>query len=234
MIKNKKFYNEILENVYPLFVILDRYNGTYSHGKFTAWNCYIDEIPKEIDDSDDECGVFWNEVIKNGYIFKKYDNFGNYKEIYIGIGETPEKAILDLYSKLNKEIDVLSFNFIKNLLLEDGYFKESDFNPNENADDNFLFCLNVTNEIKRKIEQMKHEKIIFDIKPDIKFVTLSKTPFLILSKYKKLPENLNFKDIEKYYDEEYVYLWDVYDIKNIKCFKIDINESNYLKITKMQ
>jgi hypothetical protein len=234
MIKNKEFYNKILENVYPLVVISDRYNGTYSHGEFTAWNCYIDEIPEEIDDSDDECGVFWNEVIKNGYVFKKYDNFGNYKEVCIGVGETPEKAILDLYSKLNKEIDVLSFNFIKNLLLEDGYFKESDFNPNENSDNNILFCLDVENEIKRKIEKMKHLDCGVDLPPDIKFVTLSETPFLILSKYKKFPENLNFKDIDKYYDKNAVYLWDVYNINNIRCFKIDICESNYLKITKIQ
>ena len=91
---------EILENIYPLIVISDRYNGTYSRGKFTAWNCYIDEVPQEIDDDDSECAVFWNEVIKNGYVFKKYDSFGNYKEIYIGIGKTPEEAILDLYCKL--------------------------------------------------------------------------------------------------------------------------------------
>jgi hypothetical protein len=234
MKKDKKFYNEILENIYPLVVISDRYTGAYSQGKFTAWNCYIDEIPEEIDSSDDECGVFWDEVIKNGYVFKKYDNFGNYKEIHIGLGETPEKAILDLYSRLNKEIDVLSFNFIKDLLLEDGYFKESDFNPNENSDNNVLFCLEIVNEIKRKIEKMKHEKIIFDIKPDIRFVTLAETPFLILSKYKKLPENLDFKDIEKYYDENHVYLWDTYDINNIKGFKINISEQNYLKIKKIK
>jgi len=166
-------------------------------------------------------------------VFKKYDNLGNCKDIYIGIGETPEKAIFDLYYKLEKEIDILNFNFIKNLLLTNGYLKESDFNPEGNSNKHILFCLNILNEIKRKIEQMKHIQHIFDIAPDIKFVTLSELPFLILSKYKELPKDLNFKDIDKYYDKTAVYLWDVYDISNIRCFKIDLSENNYFKIQKI-
>jgi len=231
--KTKKIYDNIVKNIYPLVIISDRYTGAYSRGRYTAWNCYIDEIPIEIDGDDMECYEFWDEIIKNGYVFKKYDNFGNCKDIHIGIGETPEKAIFDLYYKLEKEIDTLNFNFIKNLLLTNGYLKESDFNPEGNSSEKILFCLNILNEIKRKIEQMKHTPHIFDIAPDIKFVTLSELPFLILSKYKELPKDLNFKDIDKYYDKNAVYLWDVYDINNVKCFKIDLTENNYLKIQKV-
>jgi hypothetical protein len=231
--ETKKIYDEIIKSIYPIVIVADRYGGMYSRGKYTAWNCYIDEVPIEIDGDDMECYEFWYEVIKNGYVFKKYDNLGNCKDVHIGIGETPEKAIFDLYYKLEKEIDTLNFNFIKNLLLTNGYLKEFYFNSDENSNEQILFCLNILNEIKRKIEQMKHIQHIFDIEPDIKFVTLSELPFLILSKYKQLPKDLNFKDIDKYYDKNAVYLWDVYDINNIRCFKIDLSEDNYFKIQKI-
>ena len=68
---------------YPLVVINDRYSGAYSGGGFTAWNLYVDEIPTDIDDSDNECMEFW---ITN--------------KIPVGIGSNPEEAIEDLKRKL--------------------------------------------------------------------------------------------------------------------------------------
>ena len=73
--KTKKIYDNIVKNIYPLVIISDRYTGAYSRGRYTAWNCYIDEIPIEIDGDDMECYEFWDEIIKNGYVFKKYPSF---------------------------------------------------------------------------------------------------------------------------------------------------------------
>jgi hypothetical protein len=39
--------NETL--LYPVTVIKDRYNGVYSKGKWTAFNCHADDIPLGID-----------------------------------------------------------------------------------------------------------------------------------------------------------------------------------------
>lgn len=32
-------------HMYPLVIVSDRYGGCYSHGKFTVWNCYPENIP---------------------------------------------------------------------------------------------------------------------------------------------------------------------------------------------
>lgn len=69
--------------LYPLTIALDRYNGTYSGGIFTAWNLYPQDVPEEIDSDDVSCCVF----------------FENTKIIY-GRGETPENAVIDLMNRL--------------------------------------------------------------------------------------------------------------------------------------
>ena len=71
--------------IYPLTIIKDRYTGVYSGGKYTAWNMYHDEIPKEIDEDDVTCINFWA-----------------YNDIPVGIGETIYSAIESLKENLKK------------------------------------------------------------------------------------------------------------------------------------
>lgn len=74
------------EDIYPLVIIEDRYTGVYSNGKYTAWNMYFEDIPKEIDEDDVTCHNFWHS----------YDGI-------VGLGKTPNEAIDDLHKKLNVE-----------------------------------------------------------------------------------------------------------------------------------
>ena len=62
--------------------MLDRYNGTYSGGKWTAWN--LSYVPSKIDADDTECADFF---AKNMIVY--------------GRGETPQEAIDDLKMILN-------------------------------------------------------------------------------------------------------------------------------------
>jgi len=66
-----------MSDIYPLVVVLDRYNGTYSGGKWTAWN--LSYVPSKIDADDVECADFFSE-----------------NTIVYGRGETPQEAIDDL------------------------------------------------------------------------------------------------------------------------------------------
>jgi hypothetical protein len=75
-----------MEKVYPLTIVFDRYSGAYSGGVYTAWNLEAHRIPEEIDGGDVGCMKFW------------YDN-----EISVGRGETAEKAVESLISKLKQE-----------------------------------------------------------------------------------------------------------------------------------
>lgn len=72
----------VFGEIYPLTIIRDRYNGTYSGGKYVAFNAQPCDIPDEVYGGDMDCSNFWEEV-----------------DIPYGIGETPEKAVLDLISK---------------------------------------------------------------------------------------------------------------------------------------
>ena len=73
-------------DIYPLVIIKDRYTGVYSNGKYTAWNMYFEDIPREIDEDDVTCHNFWHSY--NGIV---------------GLGKTPNEAIDDLHKKLNVE-----------------------------------------------------------------------------------------------------------------------------------
>lgn len=79
-------YPATIYNIYPLTVVKDRYTGTYSGGKFTAWNLEPNEVPLEIQDSDVPCACFWRGE----------------KEVLAGRGEAPILAISDLCRRLNK------------------------------------------------------------------------------------------------------------------------------------
>lgn len=74
-----------IDDLYPLTIVLDRYCGTYSGGKYTAWNLDASEVPPEIYSDDVTCAIFWS---KNNFQF--------------GIGCTPENAIEDLKEKIYK------------------------------------------------------------------------------------------------------------------------------------
>lgn len=69
--------------IYPLTIILDRYNGIYSGGKFTAWNKDFDQIDERVNGDDVSCNDF----------FSDNDEYGR--------GDTIEEAISDLSRKLN-------------------------------------------------------------------------------------------------------------------------------------
>lgn len=76
---------KIVEEPYPITIIADRYNGTYSGGKWTAWNQDFYDIPKEIDGDDVTCFEFWNDNME-----------------VVGLGNTPEEACLDLITKIRR------------------------------------------------------------------------------------------------------------------------------------
>ena len=73
----------IEDKIYPLTIIADRYNGTYSGGQYTAWNLIAEDIPPEVDGDDVDCYEFWltNKMI-------------------CGKGRTLKEAVADLYIKL--------------------------------------------------------------------------------------------------------------------------------------
>ena len=83
---------EICNEIYPLTIVADRYGGTYSGGQYTAWNCFSDEVPKEIDETDLVCASFWNE-----YYFMR-----NYVYRQSGVGDTIIEAVLNLYINIEK------------------------------------------------------------------------------------------------------------------------------------
>ena len=73
-------------DIYPLTIVCDRYNGTYSGGKYTAWNHYVDEIPHEIESNDCTCRAFWW--------------CGESEQYTVGKGETIAEAVADLARKM--------------------------------------------------------------------------------------------------------------------------------------
>ena len=91
LLKLSKEKTQINTDIYPLTVVADRFNGTYSNGKFTAWNCNPCNVPEEIYTRDDAF-YFWSDVYTNGYD-RDVPNFG--------IGNTIEEAISNLVDKLN-------------------------------------------------------------------------------------------------------------------------------------
>lgn len=73
------------DDIYPLVIIEDRYTGVYSNGKYTAWNMYFEDIPREIDEDDVTCRNFWHEC-----------------EEIVGLGDTPNEAVEDLRQKMGR------------------------------------------------------------------------------------------------------------------------------------
>lgn len=82
---------KIYDDIYPLTVVMDRYNGTYSGGVFTAWNLDFDEVPWQICSSDTTTWDIFDDI-KNGC-----------RNIVYGVGNTPDLAVKDLWNKLNSK-----------------------------------------------------------------------------------------------------------------------------------
>lgn len=76
--------NQNIKEVFPLTIVFDRYGGIYSNGKYTSWNLYPHQVPKEINSNDITCMCFWDD-----------------NKIIVGIGNTPNEANNDLIFKLN-------------------------------------------------------------------------------------------------------------------------------------
>lgn len=70
----------------PCVITLDRYNGVYSGGKWTAFNEW--SVPPGAEDSDMECQEFW-------------DSYKN----PVGKGATPADAFQDLVKQLEAKDD---------------------------------------------------------------------------------------------------------------------------------
>ena len=77
--------------IYPLTIICDRYNGTYSGGKYLAFGLDHWDIPDEIGGGDPDEDEFFNYSDKH----TKY---------IIGKGDTPQEALEDLNCLLNPNI----------------------------------------------------------------------------------------------------------------------------------
>lgn len=72
---------------YPLTIISDRYNGSYSEGKFLAFPLSFNKIDKAVNGNDIDCVCFWID----------YQGF-------VGRGNTPNEAYENLIFNLKKKI----------------------------------------------------------------------------------------------------------------------------------
>lgn len=80
---------EFCYETYPLTIVADRYNGAYSGGAYTAWNCEPHDIPFDIFGDDVTCAQYWDYVRAE-------------KLSFVGVGGSPREAALDLYIKRAK------------------------------------------------------------------------------------------------------------------------------------
>jgi len=82
---------ELELEIYPLTIICDRYNGSYSQAKYLAFPLDHWSIPEEIGGADPDEDGFWNYTDRH-------------KEYIIGKGDTPQEALKDLNCLLNPNI----------------------------------------------------------------------------------------------------------------------------------
>lgn len=92
LIKNLK--TEHNTDIYPLTIVKDRYNGTYSKGKYIAWNCSPYAVPQTT--YTDDAWYAWDNI---------YGMENNPETEYplFGVGDTIESAISNLANKLNNK-----------------------------------------------------------------------------------------------------------------------------------
>ena len=88
------------EDIYPLTVVRDRYNGTYSGASYLAFNLDSNLVPSEVHDSDVPCSYFWDLIDEGNFVEGKVAR--DYRDIvkYVGKGATIEDAVVDLYRKM--------------------------------------------------------------------------------------------------------------------------------------
>ena len=79
-------YQKLVDKIYPITIISDRYSGTYSGGEWTAWALDPWNLPDGIFDSDVECAVAWRNLKEDRKRGK----------LAFGVGNTPEEALRDL------------------------------------------------------------------------------------------------------------------------------------------
>lgn len=82
-----KFEPDIFNAIYPLTIVADKYGGVYSGGKFLAFNCLPNEVPKDINEDFPYCRNFWMSR-RTSY------------EPKTGKGQTVEEAVENLYRQL--------------------------------------------------------------------------------------------------------------------------------------
>jgi len=88
-----------IEKVYPLTIVEDRYNGTYSGGVFLAFPLQYRDMPEEPAANDCDCAAFWNSENELEYLIGKGTNPNDaalnlqnrYISQYIQLGGEPEK-----------------------------------------------------------------------------------------------------------------------------------------------
>ena len=88
------------EDIYPLTVVRDRYNGTYSGASYLAFNLDSNFVPSEVHDSDVPCSYFWDLIDEGNFVEGKVAR--DYRDVvkYVGKGATIEDAVIDLYRKM--------------------------------------------------------------------------------------------------------------------------------------
>lgn len=141
-----------LRHLYPLTIIPDRYNGTYSGGLYTVWKHHAENVPSEIYSDDTTCSEFWSYEVENRNDF--------------GVGDTIQEAIDDLYYKSsNPLIYVKNDMWFAKQNLENLYENNLDYNGGG------LSCHAVTsreaydalerfNKARREFKEQREKKIM--------------------------------------------------------------------------
>ena len=75
----------MINNIYPLTVIYDRYNSSYSGGKYVVFNLESLDIPKKIFGDDNVAIKFWKHC-----------------KIIVGVEGNPDNTIKNLIKNLRK------------------------------------------------------------------------------------------------------------------------------------
>ena len=93
-------YELAQDDIYPLTVIRDRYNGTYSGASYLAFNLDSNLVPSEVHESDGHCSYFWDLIDEGNFVEGKVAR--DYRDVvkYVGKGSTIEDAVVDLYRKM--------------------------------------------------------------------------------------------------------------------------------------
>lgn len=86
--------------VYPITILMDRYGGSYSRAKWTAWNLDADEIPSGAQGGDTECWDFWDAYRDRLPLGRTSQDRTPPWEHIIGFGATPDEAASDLRAQV--------------------------------------------------------------------------------------------------------------------------------------